>query len=242
MINKIISIGYRCSTDSFLSKFNLRFYSGPFSYLIVDFQTAITELSNDFSNYFIKIKKYNNYDNKVNYLNHWRFSKEYYVNEFYSDKINKNIYNLKRCLIWNHHKINDNSVKETFIRRISRIKNFIKNEKCILLYFDKIFYDNNIDEYINNILILCNTYYKLKHKILYVIPFVNEKYNNYNCKQYFNNNKLHVFLIKTTPIEKLLEETKKQKKTGTPLLDFDINDKNIDWDKLYNELHSFFYS
>lgn len=67
---RIITIGFRCTSDLILNKFNLRHFSGPFSSLICDFETSINLIKNNFKDYFKNIEKIDNYDGKIKYLNH----------------------------------------------------------------------------------------------------------------------------------------------------------------------------
>ena len=230
----IITIGKRCTTDSFLNKYKLRKFSGPFSYMIIDYESALINISNNFINYLNNIQYIDNSDYKIKYLNHWRMSKNFYINTQFFNLNNNNIYEQDKIILWNHH--NMYSEINTFKRRCNRIISLLNNSKCILFYIDKIYNNNNIDEYIINIINITNKYYKYKHKILYIIPFSHSKYNEYNCKLYYENNILIIYLLKSTNIEILKDETIKQKIIGTPLLDTDIKNTQITWDLLYNNI------
>ena len=130
---KIITIGRRCTSDAILGKFKKRFFSGPFSNLLVDFETALVNINNKFEFYFNNIVKYNNSDFRIKYLPHYRMTKLFYINKLYTEEIlNKNIYDLKRLLIWNHYNMFDKEIIKTFKRRINRINTYLKNEKCCL--------------------------------------------------------------------------------------------------------------
>jgi hypothetical protein len=236
---KIISMGRRCVTDFFLEKYKLRNFSGPFSYLLVDFEVAINEINTNFKNYFKDIKKVENHN--IKYLPHWRMTSTFYYNNYYLKlDIKKDIYSQTNMLIWNHHNILKE--KETFKRRINRVLDFLKNDKCILFYIDKIYTKNNIDEYIKYLNNFIKNNFKFNHKILFIIPFDNNHYNNFNCKKYYNNDILYIYLIKVTKISDLEKQTKIQNitDTKTPLLDVDIHDKNINWNLLYQNIKHFF--
>lgn len=236
-MKNIITIGRRCTTDSFLEKYKIRKFSGPFSYLIIDFESALIEINNNFCNYLKKIKKINN--KKILYLKHWRMSiTDFYINENYLNlKLNNLIYNEKRVLLWNHH----NPIKQNilFKRRINRVLNLLKNTKCVLFYIDKIC-EINIDTYILYINNIIKKYYNYNHKIIFILPITDDIYKNFDCKLYYSNDTIDIFLLKVTPINDLVKETKKQRKKGTPLLDIDINDKNINWNLLYKNINHLF--
>ena len=47
-INNIFSIGYRCTNDELLKSMKLREYSGPFSYMVIDYKSALEFIENRF--------------------------------------------------------------------------------------------------------------------------------------------------------------------------------------------------
>lgn len=233
----IISIGFRCTTDSILDKYNLRNFSGPFSYLLCDFETSLILINTEFQNYFTDIESKNNSNENVKYLPHWRMTHNYYVNNYFTECTEgKDIYNLSRCLIWNHHNTINNEVRNTFKRRIDRVLTYLKNEECVLFHIGKIYDDNSINSFIESLISIINRYYTFNHKIVYVIPFTNEIYDQYDGELFYNNEILYIYLLKTTSLDNLQEETKQQNKKGTPLLDCDHNDKNINWTKLIKNI------
>ena len=194
---------------------------------------------NNFDNYFKNIEKCDNNNYKIKYLPHWRMGKDFYINKFYTDEItDENIYDLERFLIWNHHNMKSPAIITTFKRRITRVINYLNTEECILFYIDKIYSKNNLEEYIEHkIISVLNKYYKYNHKIIYIIPFTNKLYNDFDTKLYSQKGNLFIYLLKTTEIKNLSLESKKQNKMDSPLLDADHNDKNINWDKLFKNLH-----
>lgn len=233
----LITFGFRCTTDSCLSAFNLRNFSGPFSYLICDFETAIDLIKTDFKDYFTNIIKIGNTDAKIKYLPHWRQTNPFYVNTYYTKENITNVhYYLKNILLWNHHDMTNKETIETFNRRTKRILQYLKNEDCILFYIDRVFESENLDDYIDNIKSIIKINYNFNHKIIYVIPFSSTKYIDFDTKLYYEDNILNIWLLKTTPMKELENQTKKQNKQGTPLLDTDIQDKNIHWSVLMNRL------
>jgi len=228
----IVTLGNRCNTDAFLSKNKLRNYSGPFSYNLTDLETSLFYLNNRFDG-FLDVIEVKNDDFKILHLPHWRMTKKFFVNRFiYENYIisfdNSNIYNLDRLLIWNHHDpIKD---KNKLTNRYERILKMVDNEENILfLYFSKIISKEYIDAEVNKVIKITEKY-NFNGKLCYVI-FV-ESYGEYDVSYYKSINNLDFFLCDTTPEYKLVEESKIQLKSGTPLLDCDTSDKNIKWDKL----------
>lgn len=73
-----------------LEKFKIRTFSGPFSYLFVDFETALKIINTEFKHYFSNITKVTNTNYKIKYLPHWRMTSSFYINKTYSDEIKKN--------------------------------------------------------------------------------------------------------------------------------------------------------
>ena len=241
---KLITIGFRCTSDAVLSNFGLRNFSGPFSSLICDFETTMDLIKTNFENYFTDIKAFKNSDGKIKYLPYWSQSPSLFINTYYTkdDFINVPHYYIKNILLWNHHNMMDKSTIETFNRRINRILEYLKNDSCVLFYLDRVFESENLDEYIENIKCIIKKNYEYNHKILYVIPYTSTKDNDSDVKIYYEDNILKVWLLKTTPIDKLEEETKKQKKEGTPLLDTDAADKNINWKLLIESIQAHYLS
>lgn len=239
----IITIGNRCTTDQFLEKNNSRLFSGPFSYLIVDFKTALHCIKTNFKYYFKDLEKIDNSNFKIKYLPHWRMSKVFYINNYYTNKndiINetKCIYDIESILSWNHYNILDKENQIIFERRIKRIMEKLNNTNCLLFYIDKIL-DKPLTSKIEDIKLIVKEEYLLKHKILYIIPF-DEKYENelkdFNCKLYYEDENLIIYLLKVSSIDKLEIQSKKQNKSGRPLLNSDYQDKDIKWDKLMNNI------
>ena len=50
-INNIFSIGYRCTNDELLKSMKLKEYSGPFSYMVIDYKSALEFIENRFQKY-----------------------------------------------------------------------------------------------------------------------------------------------------------------------------------------------
>lgn len=228
----IVTIGNRCSTDSFLKKYGLRNYSGPFSFILTDLETSLYYIKNRFDK-FLDVIEIDNTDFKIMHLPHWRMTNKFFVNKFiyenYILNFDRDIYDLDRLLIWNHH--NPIKDRETLTRRYERILDMIDNHKNLLfLYFSKIVSLDKIDNEVNKVIDLINKY-NFKNRLCYVI-FVEATNNKYDSVHYKSIDNVDFLLCDTTPKDKLVYETKKQSKVGTPLLDVDINDKNINWSKL----------
>lgn len=238
-IKYIISCGRRCTTNQFLNKYKLKSFSTPFSSIFCDFETAIFFINTKFKD-FLNVKFIENHNYKQMF--HWRFAPKFYYNyniiKKFEDKLNFN--NLERLLIWTHFDpIKDKKLIE---RRCDRINNIIKNNensKILLFYIDKIRNYNDCENIKNNILCIINKY-NIFENILYIIPcqdIIEE------CNLYFNNERLHIFLLKVTKINDLINETYKQKKyklNKRPLLDADIEDINNNYNLLYKKIKSIY--
>lgn len=115
--NEIISLGFDCTIARFLKNYGLRFNSYPFDWVVSrNFNLLTSSLINNNLDDFLdveKIKMYNDY---------------YFVN--------------KQDVEFLHHsKLSIDDFKSTFIKRINRFLDIIKNEEPIL--FLRKSHDNN---------------------------------------------------------------------------------------------------
>ena len=82
----------------------------------------------------------------------------------------------------------DAKVITTLKRRIDRVLQYLKKDECVLFYLDRIYNGIKMLQYIESDIIPCiDKYYKYSHKIKYIIPFTNNKYNDFDTKLYFQN-------------------------------------------------------
>ena len=50
-IKKVFSIGYRCNTDDLMKQMNIRNYSSPFSYMVIDYKSVFKYINNNFEDF-----------------------------------------------------------------------------------------------------------------------------------------------------------------------------------------------
>jgi hypothetical protein len=185
-VNYIIAIGYNCDSDDFLYYNNIRLFSTPFSYMLIDFETVICNLANSFRDY-LKIEYIKNRDenlggniNKVEQFKHIQifkrgsqpFYSELYINtNFLPDNIIEDIYEWDRICILFHHNMNDPTVMNNFKRRIERIQYILNNykDKALFFHIDKQHKLCQIDDKIKEIANIMGKY-SVDYNICYVLP------------------------------------------------------------------------
>lgn len=104
------------------------------------------------------------------------------------------------------------------------------NKKLLFLYFSRIISPDKVDSEVDKVINLSNKY-NFKSRLCYTI-FVEAIDNKYEAAYYKNVGNIDFLVCDTTPKDKLAYETKIQSKAGAPLIDADLNDKNINWLKL----------
>jgi hypothetical protein len=67
-INVIFTIGYRCYSTDFLIKYELRKFSSPFDYLIIDFETSLKNINNHFNDFLNDIIFIHYNENKIEFV------------------------------------------------------------------------------------------------------------------------------------------------------------------------------
>lgn len=164
-INNVFSIGYRCITDDFLVKINIRKYSSPFSYMVIDYKTVFNFIYTNF-NKFLDAKYIQN-NNKFYWCeNIW--GKNLFFHTSLLPDYSKSIIlsDWDSVCIWNHHNLFTEGT--TIMKRAARFKKILNNkpETMLLLCIDK------IKEYEDG-------------KIFYDYDFLNEFINKYNCHLLF---------------------------------------------------------
>ena len=195
IITDIYSIGYRCNTDDLMKKLNIRHYSSPFSYMVIDYKSVFKYIDNNFADFFDIIYLNNKEKNdKIYELSNQQFYNynwydTFWYNDLYINKsclINKHIQNVpdwENVCIWNHHNINDNEVRDTINRRIERLYNSLNNKSdtSLLIYINKI--EKNINYNKNELL----DFIKNKpYNLLFIQPLYN--YNKEIEHIYTDNN------------------------------------------------------
>ena len=108
-IHNIFSIGFRCNADQFMTDYlNIRKYSSPFSYMIIDIKTAFEFIDNNFLNY-------TNKECLLPGKNTLTLNKhEWSCNHIHECSIiprnNMEVLELEKACIWNHHNLDDNNI------------------------------------------------------------------------------------------------------------------------------------
>lgn len=226
-INNIFSIGWRCTTDEFLSKFlKIRKYSSPFSYMIIDIKTALKFIQNNFENYtnkdFIEPGKNTYKLNKQDWscMNIHKYST---IPNDYMD-----ILDVDTVCIWNHHNLYDENTINSINRRSLHLLECLtkKSDTTLLFYIEKIqkygekdcYFDKSILDNFN-----CN--------FLILIPLLNFNsdpfliYDNSKIRIIYFNSDLGSWSADTSC---LIEEWNKLKIMINNLYNFDIENRNDD--------------
>jgi hypothetical protein len=162
-IYNLFSIGYRCNTDNFLKQMNLRQYSSPFSYVVIDIKTALFFINNKFQNF---IKKEDLAPGK----NTFTFNKKPWIcNHIHKHSIitgdRVDILDMDTVCIWNHHDLHDTQTINSIHRRVTHLLECLDKSpnETLLFYIEKAhkygekdcYFDIGIlDDYTCNFLIL----------------------------------------------------------------------------------------
>lgn len=234
----LIPFGTRCTTDSFLDKFNLRKFSSPISYSIAEFSSAIKLFDLNIEYIQNNIVEVDN--NTILYNDYWRFTKKFYFIKNIKPQFNNFIYNSK-SLIWNHHNLKSKIGIDTLIRRINRINNIClknNNQNIFFFHISNILKKENIQ---NNIVFYSNEFQKFKfNKCNMIIILTISDIQKDTVKFLSSNNNIDFWIMYTESFD-LLKSYKPNIKINYPhFLDNDIKNKNIPWNKLYSALKNFY--
>ena len=137
-IRNIFSIGYRCNSDEFLTTFlNIRKYSSPFSYMVIDIKTALDFIDTEFVNYTNKeyiLPGKNTYKFNNNKWKCTNIHKNSVIENDYMD-----ILDVDTVCIWNHHHLYDQKTIDSFNRRSFHLLDCLSKtpETTLLLYIEK---------------------------------------------------------------------------------------------------------
>jgi hypothetical protein len=223
-INNIFTIGYRCTSDEFLDKYlNIRKYSSPFSYMVIDIKTALNFIENKFKNYinkdFIEPGKNTYKFNKIM----WSCTHIHKCSIITGDDVD--ILDMDKVCIWNHHDLNNKKTIESINRRSLHLLDCLnKNSDTLLLfYIEKIQIYGEKDCYFDKSIL-----YKYNCNFLILIPLLNfnqEPLLFYDDKKiriiYFNSN----FEKYGTQITHHIEEWNKLKILINKLYNFNIQNR-----------------
>lgn len=132
-MKNIFTIGFRCNVDEFLKDYlHMRQWSSPFSYMVIDFDSCINFINNNFEGFIDNIET----GNSTNTFNHNRWWFGFYntiMGDFdkYADILDLST----PVCMWNHHDLNDPTVRESLKRRIKR---FQETDNKLLLHMTKL--------------------------------------------------------------------------------------------------------
>ena len=202
-ITDIYSIGYRCNTDDLMKKLNIRHYSSPFSYMVIDYKSVFKYIYNNFEDFFdiIYLNNKDKNDEIYELSNQKFYNYNWYDTFWYNDLyINKSCLNNKHIqnvpdwpdvCIWNHHNINDINVKDTINKRIKRLYNSLHNRSTstLLIYINKITKNITYDK-----TELLDFIEKNPCNLLFIQPLYN--YNN-ELEHIYTSNNLNIIHMKS---------------------------------------------
>ena len=216
-INNIFTIGFRCNVDEFLIKnLNIRNYSSPFSYMLIDLETVIENIKNKFLNYvnindIEQIKLPNDYKWYGDKL----WGNEFFYNKKYPINVNDCIYDLDRYCIWPHHDLHDNNVIKSINTRCEHLLNTLENKSSSLL----LFYIEKLQVSFKDIYFDISLLDGIDCNFLILIPIL-----NFNKEPFifYDNNKIKIIYFNAS------EESWRA----------DINHFTDDWDKVKNIINS----
>ena len=189
-ITNIYSIGYRCNNDDFLKSNDLRKYSSPFSYMLIDYKSALYFIDNSFNNYFdyIIIEP-----NKIKLIDKF-FTTSVFINKNCNNISKTNIvHNWEKICLWNHHNLN-NEIDKIMIRANRLLYNLNNKSSSLMLFcIHKIqnYIDNNINNYID-IAFLLKFNKKYNTHLLFILPLYNY---NLDPKIMYNSNNIMIIYL-----------------------------------------------
>lgn len=158
-INYVFNIGKRCNGTEFLKSFNLRKFSSPFDWMFINIETSLELIKNNFKEFiddivYININndiknslKGKEIDDKlielknISYIAHDYNNNQLFFNQkFLPEKIDSNIYNWDRILLFLHYNFYNEADIEKLKRRQERFQSIIKEnpENTLLFYLSQI--------------------------------------------------------------------------------------------------------
>ena len=225
-INNIFALGYRCNNDEFLIKFlKIRKYSSPFSYMVIDINSALDFIDNKFLNY-------TNMNYIANGNDTYKFNKrDWTCNHVHTCSVIENehvdILDMDRVCIWNHHDLRDNNVINSINRRSSHLLECLhnKSDTTLLFYIEKIQkYEREKESYFD-----INRLDKYDCKFLIFIPLLDFNadpfifYDNSNIRIIYFNSDLALW---GTDINSHTDEWSKLEVLVNKLYHFNIESRN----------------
>jgi hypothetical protein len=160
---KYIALGHRCHISTTLKLNDMRDEALPFDSIIYSFEGVIDCFQNSFINFFPK-----------------QIKCEYITD---NNNTNRQLFRGKYGS-FTHHNLNDNSVIETFQKRINRLTEYLSVTNDEIIFVRTVMEDNEIELLNNFINTIQNVYPKLKFRLFLVYDNKNLdevilKYNEY---------------------------------------------------------------
>jgi len=177
VINCIFSIGHRCTPVYNIKDYNLRKFSGPFDYVIVDLKSAMKIINNNFEDYLNDIvifcegthnrlilgKNTTDVKEKFSNLTKIRLNDDdrqkhvlFFNQNYVDDNIDSNVYNWKTICLFYHHSMaadcNDLSTLKRRCERFQQVNQKYNNTMALFHISGKFNCDNEVD-YMNEITI-----------------------------------------------------------------------------------------
>jgi hypothetical protein len=139
LIQNVFSIGYRCNSCDFLRDYlKIRKYSSPFSYMVIDIQSALYFIDTKFKNFIDMESVLPGIDTLFFNKRRWRCNQIHKISEI-TDSCD-DVLNMSRVCMWNHHNLTDeptrNSIKLRFKHLLYTLEK--KPETTLLFYIEKI--------------------------------------------------------------------------------------------------------
>jgi hypothetical protein len=226
-INNIFAIGYKCATDEFIKLFlKIRKYSSPFSYMVIDINTALDFIKNGFENYtsndYIKPGSYNYKFNNRNWGCKYIHNCSVLTNEYVD------ILDMDKVCLWNHHDLYDKNVVSALNKRADHLLHCINNKSdtTLLFYIEKIQEYGMKDNYFDKSILdgyNCN--------FLILIPLLNF---NRDPVVFFDNSQIRIIYFNsniegwTTDTDRDIEEWDKLAMLVNTLYNFNIENRDCE--------------
>lgn len=132
-VKNIFTIGFRCNADEFLTDYmKIRKYSSPFSYMVIDLETALHFIDTKFENYTNLDHITGPRDIKFN-NNIWGYKNSHKIADIPGDCTD--VLHAQRVCLWNHHDLNDSKIIESLNRRSRHLVSVLNNQPETLLMF-----------------------------------------------------------------------------------------------------------
>jgi hypothetical protein len=205
---------------------NIRKYASPFSYMVIDINTSLDFIQNNFLNYtnkdFIEPGKNTFTFNRIN----WPCNNIHKCSIIPNDDVD--ILELDKVCIWNHHDLYDEKIIDSFNRRSRHLLRCLseKPDTTLLIYIEKIqkygekdcYFDKNILDKYN-----CN--------FLIILPLLNF---NSDPLLFYDNSRIRIIYFNSdlqgwaTDTNYNIEEWNKLKIFVNTLYKFNIENRNDD--------------